>query len=226
MIKSTVGELMNDNRYARFGALLRELRLKAGIAHQANLATLLVTSQQTVSRWEAGESRPRAKQLPLLAEVLRTNSMELLEAAGYAQKNTIMSFDRPLPIDALSPEGFERFCVYFLDALYPEAEVHAAGSQGHTQEGIDIDVLFPNRTRYTFQCKRVEEFGPRKVHVAVAAHTIRAKKKFLLLKAARSHECRQELRIVSQSTFAIGSSLPSRESFRTSEMLLRTHLAA
>ncbi|MCS3451520.1 helix-turn-helix domain-containing protein [Bradyrhizobium elkanii] len=41
-----------------FGKLLVELRQKAGIASQTEFATLVKSTQQTVSRWEAGQSRP------------------------------------------------------------------------------------------------------------------------------------------------------------------------
>src|ERR1700724_3414089 len=51
--------------YEVFGELLTELRQKAGIASQAEFAALVKSKQQTVSRWEAGQSRPRDKQIPL-----------------------------------------------------------------------------------------------------------------------------------------------------------------
>src|SRR5258707_7912271 len=113
-----------DPPYAEFGNLLAELRRKAGIAQQSQLAELVKVSQQTVSRWEAGISRPRASQIPVLARVLRTKAEILLAAAGYAPNaKTVVSFDKPFPVDGLSPESFERFCQSALQYLYAGAEV-------------------------------------------------------------------------------------------------------
>ena len=176
--------------YAAFGSLLARLRQTAGIAQQSQLAELIKTSQQTVSRWEAGSSRPRANQIPLLAKVLRAEAEELLAAAGYAPKTTVTSFDKPFPVDGLSPESFERFCQSFLEYLYPDATVHAVGGQGHTQEGADIDVTFPDKTCHTFQCKRVLQFGPRDVDKAVAEHTRQAAEKVILLSRIASPRTR------------------------------------
>ena len=170
-----------DALYKDFGLLLEELRQKVGISQQAELGALVKASQQSVSRWEAGTSRPRAIQIPLLARVLRISADELLIAAGYAQKETVASFDKPFPVDGLSPESFERFGQSLLEELFPDATVHAVGGQGHTQEGADIDVMFDDGTRYSFQCKRVDQFGPRDVEKAVAAHTGKAAKKIILL---------------------------------------------
>jgi transcriptional regulator with XRE-family HTH domain len=183
-----------ESPYAEFGALLSQLRQKAGIALQSQLAELIRTSQQTVSRWEAGSSRPRASQIPLLAGVLRTESKELVAAAGYAPKTTVASFDKPFPVDGLNPESFERFSQSVLEYLYPEAVVHAVGGQGHTQEGADIEVVFPDGTCHSFQCKRVLQFGPRDVDKAVADHTRQAAKKFILLSRIASPRTRAAVR--------------------------------
>src|SRR5260370_5880112 len=183
----------DDPPYAEFGNLLAELRRKAGIDHQSQLADLVKVSQQTVSRWEAGASRPRASQIPVLAQVLSTKAETaetLLAAAGYAPKTTVVSFDKPFPVDGLSPESFERFCQSALQYLYADAEMYAVGGPGHTQEGADIDVTFPDGTCHSFQCKRVLQFGPRDVDNAVAAHTKLAAKKIILLSRVASPRTR------------------------------------
>lgn len=185
----------NPYPYKLFGNLVMQLRLKAGLAQQADFANLVKTSQQTISRWESGASRPRDKQMPLLASVLKADLAELLAAAGYTARTQVAAFDQPFPIDALNPDSFERFCFYFLQEMYPTAKVHRAGGQGHTQDGLDIDVIFPDKTYYTFQCKRVDDFGPAKVHTAVSKHTRAATKKFLLLtRPAASPQARQAIR--------------------------------
>jgi len=183
----------DDPPYAEFGNLLAELRRKAGIAQQSQLAELVKVSQQTVSRWEAGASRPRASQIPVLARVLSTKAETaetLLAAAGYAPKTTVVSFDKPFPVDGLSPESFERFCQSALQYLHADAEVYAVGGPGHTQEGADIDMTFPDGTCHSFQCKRVLQFGPRDVDNAVAAHIKPAAKKIILLSRVASPRTR------------------------------------
>jgi transcriptional regulator with XRE-family HTH domain len=158
--------------YAAFGARLAQLRQQAGLSQQVDLATRVGTTQQTISRWESGQSRPRVNQIPQIAAALDTDgdpekrescTNDLLRAAGYSSAQTaVQSFDQPFPIDALPPESFERFCREFVEALYPQAEVHRAGGLGHKQLGIDIEARLTNGDIITFQCKRVQEFGPQK----------------------------------------------------------------
>lgn len=150
-------------------------------------------TQQTVSRWEAGLSRPRDRQLPLIASVLGVEVNELRIAAGYAVKTAVATFDQPFPADALAPESFERFCAYLLQRLYRDASVHQMGGRGHTQDGTDIIVTLPDGTIYSFQCKRAEEFGPQKVHTAIAMHTVKADKKFLVLSRVASPQAREAI---------------------------------
>jgi len=187
-------KIVDPYPYKAFGDLLMRLRLKAGLAQQSDLAGLVHASQQTISRWESGASRPRDKQMPLLASALNADLTELLGAAGYTTRTPVATFDQPFPIDALNPDSFERFCLYFLSEMYPTANVHRAGGQGHTQDGLDVDMIFPDGTYYTFQCKRVDDFGPKKVHTAVANHTRAATKKHLLLTRVASPQARQAIR--------------------------------
>jgi transcriptional regulator with XRE-family HTH domain len=184
----------NKRPYAEFGRRLAELRQIAGIGQQADVGRLMQTSQQTISRWEAGTSRPRADDIPPLARVLRVPPDELLAAAGYAPKETIVSFDKPFPVDGLSPESFERFSQALLEQLYAGARVHAVGGQGHTQLGSDIDVTLDNGTCYSFQCKRVGQFGPSDVEKAIAAYTGAASQKFILLSRIASPRARAAIR--------------------------------
>lgn len=184
--------------YLAFGRRLIELRQAAGIPRQADFAARIsashqTVSQQTVSRWEAGTSRPREKQLPIIAGVLGVSVDDLRAAAGYATKTVVVSFDQPFPLDALPPETFERFCAYLLQRLYPGAAVHQAGARGHKQDGTDILVTLENGAVHSFQCKRTEEFGPQKVHAAVATHTVKADKKFLLLSRVASPQTREAI---------------------------------
>jgi transcriptional regulator with XRE-family HTH domain len=179
-----------DSSFFALGRRIAELRQAAGILSQAELAGIIKSSQQTVSRWEAGTSRPRDKQMPLLAAVLKTDVEELLTLAGFSGKGVVATFDQPFPVDALSAESFERFCQHLLQSQYPDAKVYRAGGQGHTQNGVDITVDFPNGTSASFQCKRTTDFGPQKVRAAIEAHTVAAMKKVLLLSKTASPQAR------------------------------------
>jgi transcriptional regulator with XRE-family HTH domain len=171
------------------------LRQAAGYARQSELAAELDTTQQTVSRWEAGLSRPRQQQISRLADLLGVDRQELIRLAKPRDVSSVtVAFDQPFPIDALPPESFERFCHAFVQALYPEAEVHRAGGTGHKQDGIDIEARLPDQSIYTFQCKRVQEFGPQKVHAAVGKHAVAATKKVLLISRVASPQAREAIR--------------------------------
>lgn len=182
-----------SSKFRASGDELKRLRAAQGIATQGDLARLLGFTQQTVSRWEAGESRPRADQIPALAKVLRADPQRLLAVAGHAPEPLTASFDQPLPLGSLSPEGFERFCRSLLEVLYPSARVHAAGKTGHKQFGVDIEAEFENGDTYTFQCKRESSFGAAKVKKAVVDHKVRATKKFILLARVASPLARREV---------------------------------
>ncbi len=182
--------------YEEFGSRLLKLREQAGI-EQADLAKLIGSSQQNISRWELGKSRPRNKFIPLIADALNADLNDLLVAAGYipTPQSVTTSFDQPFPFYALSPRSFERFCEYFLEAIYKKqgVKVHGAGASGHDQDGIDIDVIFPDGSIYNFQCKRVNQFGPQKVDAAVAKNKKEAKEKFLILGCVASPQAREAI---------------------------------
>ena len=94
---------VNPYPYKAFGDLLIQLRLKAGLAQQSDLAGLAKTTQQIVSRWESGVSRPRDNQMPIIASALNADLADLLAAAGYTTRTQVSTFDQPFPIDALNP---------------------------------------------------------------------------------------------------------------------------
>lgn len=182
-------------RYPKLKTILEPLRARVGIGTQTELAVLLGSTQQTVSRWEKGESRPREKDVPRLAALLKVEAKELLEAAGYGVALAVVqAFDKPFPVHGLTPDSFERFCLYLLQKLYRDqhAQVHRAGESGHTQGGIDISAR-GDGWLHTFQCKRVMEFGPGKVAKAVAAQSVSAERKVLLLSCVASPQAREEV---------------------------------
>ncbi|MBA0227654.1 helix-turn-helix domain-containing protein [Stenotrophomonas maltophilia] len=178
------------------GTFLAQARMAAGYAQQAEFASELGVKQQTISRWERGLSRPRAEQVPEIAAALGIDADTLRSAAGYAAPSSPqLSLDRPWPVDALPPETFERFCTEFVTLLHgDDAQVHPYGTQGHTQLGIDIDVVHTDGTRTTYQCKRHASFGPKKVAAAVAAQTTPADRKVILLSSSASPQAREEIK--------------------------------
>lgn len=180
-----------------FGHRLQQFRAQAGIETQRELAIAMGVRQQTVSRWEAGTSRPRAKDMPRLAHVLsiRPEDLENLSERALDPQTATVSFDQPFPIDSLSAEGFERFCDFFISALHPTADVHRFGGTGHKQDGLDVKAVLQDGTTRTYQCKRHRQFGAAKVEAAVKAHFRHADKKVLLLTRIASPQARDAIAV-------------------------------
>ncbi|RCW68691.1 restriction endonuclease [Pseudorhodoferax soli] len=131
-----------------------------------------------------------------VAAVLRVPVDELHEAAGYTKSGEVVaSFDRPLPLHALTPDAFERFCADLLQSrLGPGTKVERAGKEGHKQHGIDISFIDGDGFLQVFQCKRREEFGPSRVKAAMAAASaVQARQKTLLLSCVASPAARSSL---------------------------------
>ncbi|MHA6298762.1 helix-turn-helix domain-containing protein [Devosia sp. CAU 1758] len=176
--------------YPLLASLIVEGRRAERIAQQADLAKLVGVSQQTVSRWEAGTSRPRLNQIEALAAILKKDPEDVSAAAGYAVTGALLPIDVPLGLDGLLPESFERFAGDLLSVLYPGAIVNRAGGPGHTQDGIDLSVTHADGTLLTVQCKQVREFGPKDVIRAIEKDTVESDKKVLLLSRTASPQAR------------------------------------
>jgi len=188
---------MNDVPYKDFGVFLSSLRNAKGWLQQEFAARTGVT-QQTVSRWERGLSRPRPKEIALIATLLSADLKAMEVAAGYtlAGKQLVVAptFDVQLPLQFLQPESFENFCLDLLARYYrPLAGVaNRFGGTGSKQYGIDIEVRGQVFV-HTFQCKRVDEFGEKKVHAAVAEHKCNSNLKVLLLSNIASPKARMAI---------------------------------
>jgi transcriptional regulator with XRE-family HTH domain len=181
--------------FLELGQAIARARMTLGM-DQGALARLVGCRQQTVSRWEAGTSRPRAAQVPELAAALKQDVDRLLNLAQYAAPApAVVSYAQPFPMDRLDPTTFERFVQYILSLLYkPPAQVMPAGSSGHTQDGLDITVTTADGQVFSFQCKRVSRFGPAEVAKAVAAHVAPADRKHLVLSRVASPQAADALR--------------------------------
>ncbi len=184
-------------KYKELGNLIAQLRIRAGYAQQSDLAAIMNLSQQTVSRWELGDTRPQRQHLTSLAKILRIDESKLVGEAGYGAENSpsiaLASFDNLFPIDSLTPETFERFCLYFLQELYPQVAFERMGKSGHRQDGIDVYGQFEDGSRWTFQCKRVEKFGAATIKKVVEAHKMHSKLNVLLLSRIASPAAREAL---------------------------------
>src|ERR1700722_5898867 len=168
----------------RFGALLDGARTRLALS-QGALASLLGVSQQTVSRWEQGLSRPRPKMVRRLTEVLNLTPDEVAAAMGLSGGSArqgpnpaLPSEDVPppvrpltplLPLNSLTADQFERFVTDLLERQFPVAAISQLGGQGDDQRGYDIVVTQADGQRLGVQCKREQQFGPRKVAKAVSA---------------------------------------------------------
>jgi transcriptional regulator with XRE-family HTH domain len=163
---------------ASIGAAIEAARIQQALSQSA-LATRLGVRQQTVSRWEKDQSRPRGDIAARLAAFLKVPTDHLgLSAespAGSSATSPAPSAQAPvqpllgvLPFDRLTAEQFERFTADYLARRYPDGIVSRLGGQGDDQRGYDITVDLPDGQRLGVQCKRVAQFGPKKVAAAVA----------------------------------------------------------
>jgi transcriptional regulator with XRE-family HTH domain len=163
---------------AVIGVAIEAARIQQALSQSA-LAARLGVQQQTVSRWEKDQSKPRGELAARLAAVLKLSVDDLgLGSGSPARRATLrpaLSADAPvrplldvLPFDRLSAEQFEQFTADFLARRYPEGIVNRLGGQGDDQRGYDITVDFPDGRHIGVQCKRVAQFGPKKVATAVA----------------------------------------------------------
>lgn len=191
---------MKSVQHSSLGGLLTSLRRARGWS-QPEFAARVGVSQQTVSRWEQGASRPRFKELPALAAILETELTSLEEAAGYTREANAgagvagsATYDVALPLYTLSPEVFENICTDLLARYYRSrgAMVNRFGGVGSKQDGIDIEVRGDSFV-HTFQCKQVKDFGDKKVHMAVAKHQFKSDLNVLLLSNTASPGARKAI---------------------------------
>jgi transcriptional regulator with XRE-family HTH domain len=127
---------------------------------QAELARQLDVRQQTVSRWECGQTSPRGERLQRLRAVLG------IDVATTPPHRPLLE---ELPFNRLDAYQFEAFCDALASWLYPDAqEVLRYGVPGDKQYGIDIRVVTADGERIGIQCKKYEKFQPASFAKAVA----------------------------------------------------------
>jgi len=78
-----------------------------------------------------------------------------------------------LPYDELTWENFERLCLRLAQQESEVEDCRLYGTQGDSQEGIDIYAKTESSSRYSvYQCKRQKNFGPQKIKEAVSTFLV------------------------------------------------------
>jgi transcriptional regulator with XRE-family HTH domain len=127
---------------------------------QAELARLIDVGQQTVSRWERGETAPGGERLSRLRAALGVDS------SATPPRRPLLD---ELPFNRLDAYQFEAFCEALASYMYSEArEVLRYGVSGDTQHGIDIRVVKSDGERIGIQCKKYAKFHPASLTKAAA----------------------------------------------------------
>lgn len=183
--------MISKMRYDSLGNLIRKEREKRGW-EQAELATTLSVTQQTVSRWEKGSSRPQQSDLSKLVDIFSGDIEEWSEKAGYSSEGADSSLTPTLPLQNLSEEKFEFFSRDLIKALNPSADVNRYGTKGHKQEGIDL-LAKTGKTILDYQCKRQKQFGPADIDEAVKITTFKANHHHILLSRIASPSARKQI---------------------------------
>ncbi len=174
------------------GALIKKEREKRGW-DQPDFASRMEVMQQTVSRWESGDSVPRSKDLQKLAKIFSLDQNDLLLMAGRDVDDVESPLIPYLPLQSIfNSADFEFFCQDLIQALHPQADVHVYGRPGDKQEGIDLYAQLPS-LKYDYQCKRHEQFGPEKIKAAVKKNTLEADHHYLLLARQATSGARKEM---------------------------------
>jgi transcriptional regulator with XRE-family HTH domain len=173
--------------YPEFAVLIVEGRARLGI-DQAELGRRVGVGQQTVSRWERGQGRPKRSVATTVAGVLSVDIDEVLAAAGYAGATAdsasealqaVRPLVRGLPIHELAPDRFEDLSTEIAQQLHPEGHASRFGGPGEKQQGIDV--LVDGARQATVQCKRHRQFGPQDVRKVVTDTEIEAPMNYLFL---------------------------------------------
>jgi transcriptional regulator with XRE-family HTH domain len=177
--------------YTELGPLIKSEREKRAW-EQADLASRVSVKQQTVSRWEKGDSRPRRDDLLKLVDLFSGDTYEWLAKAGYDIEGPDTSLTPYLPLQNLSEEKFEFFCQNLIQALNPDYEVQRYGSRGHKQNGIDLYAR-KSSSVFDYQCKRHKQFGPSDIREAILNTTFTAEHHYLILSRSATPRAQDEI---------------------------------
>jgi DNA-binding XRE family transcriptional regulator len=175
--------------YQELASLVTEGRARLGI-DQVEFGRRVGVGQQSISRWERGQGRPRRSVAATIAAVLSLDVEQVLEAAGYVgaiadsageASLAVRPLVRGLPLHELAPDRFEDLCAELVQHLYPQGHASRFGGSGEKQRGIDVLVDGSPGPLAIVQCKRHRQFGPQDVRQAVADTDLYAPKNYLFL---------------------------------------------
>jgi transcriptional regulator with XRE-family HTH domain len=187
----------------QFGQLIQSARTRQAL-DQAALAKQLGVTQQTVSRWETGQVRPRRAALAKLALAFDVSVGELERALQTTPTATVASpvaadAVRPLvetlPLPKLTFAQFEQFITELMQLRFRDtAVVERLGGQGDDQRGYDILVRHQDGRVTGIQCKQVKQFGKKAVQDAIAAAELEVTESVIALSRLATSAARFEAR--------------------------------
>ena len=160
----------------------------------------VAVSQQTISRWERGRTRPGGQHLIALSALLALTPPKKASDTPPSRPavDVAVRGDRPqltqLRLNELSPEEFEGFAADLANEVFAPDRAVRFGTRGHKQDGIDVAVTHIDGSITGIQCKREQQFGPAKIRKAVAALQIDVRNCIIFLARAASPDARKETR--------------------------------
>ncbi len=169
---------------------------------QLALAKRVGVTQQTVSRWETGQSRPGSAALGRLAAALDLPVDELMRVAAMTRPTPlataidatpVRSLIDVLPLPGLSFSQFEQFTAALLERRFPRANVQRLGVEGDDQRGYDILVVHPDGHRLGVQCKRERQFGPKRVRDTIVEAELKVDESAIALSRLATSAARFEV---------------------------------
>ena len=101
--------MIGSMKFKDLGNLIKAEREKRGW-DQIDLAKRMGVTQQTVSRWEKGDSRPKQSDLSKLVDLFSGENYQWFAKAGYDFDEPDTSLSPYLPVHNVSAETFELFC--------------------------------------------------------------------------------------------------------------------
>ena len=185
------------------GPLIKSIRLTNGI-DQSTLADGIGVSQQTVSRWEKCESKPRKTDLAKIMDFFELNKSDRadwMKTAGYSTTEADFlpthCYDKPLPFNNLKDdETFENLVVDLLSAQPGVQHPTRYGVRGENQHGIDIEARTDSGLYLVAQCKLRKNFGPTDLISAIncieSGDKNNANKKIIIISREASAAIRDE----------------------------------
>lgn len=102
------GSERDERRGSGVGSRIRQKRAEQNIS-QEYLAEQLGVSRQSISKWENGQSDPSTKKLAQLAQILKMDVSELIQASAKEKRQTDPDFLVGVEVDSGDLESLSRF---------------------------------------------------------------------------------------------------------------------